>query len=44
MFELLAMSIEKSILHVEFIAKKRESNSITMQEITDFLRVDLESK
>jgi len=38
------MSTRKRTLQEEFIAKKRESNSITTREIIDFLRVGLESK
>jgi hypothetical protein len=40
----LAMNTKKRIIQEEIIAKKRELRSITTQEITDSLRVDLESK
>ena len=44
MFASLGMSTREKTIQEERIAKKKESNSITTLEITDFLQVDLESK
>ena len=44
MLELLAMNTRKKTLQEERIVKKKESSSIITPEITDSLRVDLESK
>ena len=40
----LAMNTKKRIIQEEIIAKKKELRFITTHEITDSLRVDLESK
>jgi hypothetical protein len=44
MLELLAMSARKRTLQEERIVKKKESKFITILEITDSLRVDIETK
>jgi len=44
MLESLVMSIRKRTTQEEIIAKKKELIFIIIQEITDFLQVDLESK